>query len=154
MEFKGMKAFYILMILQLSLVWTACGRKIRITGEFEPYVEKFESESSRFDQAVAVEEVIIELGTLETSKNGVCILKSNEPPKIIIQYSFWKSASQESKEVLLFHELGHCILKREHKEGVHPTSFRPVSIMRSEIVSAQDFLENYDEYLGELFNKK
>lgn len=42
--------------------------------------------------------------------------------KIGISESYWLSASDAEKEVLVFHELGHCLLGRRHEDGLMPIS--------------------------------
>ncbi|RLA65901.1 MAG: hypothetical protein DRQ88_08470 [Epsilonproteobacteria bacterium] len=47
---------------------------------------------------------------------GVCCRNNN---KILIDENYWNDASQEAKDLLIMHELGHCHLKRPHTpEGV------------------------------------
>lgn len=72
---------------------------------------------------------------------------------VIIDESFWNRASYLYREYVVFHELGHCILERDHLESCF--SNRTVaSIMRSGNGSCRD---NYtattrDYYVEELFS--
>jgi len=57
------------------------------------------------------------------------------------------------KELIVFHELGHCFLQRGHREDALPNG-ACVSIMRSGI---EDCLDNYTSetrsfYIDELFD--
>lgn len=46
---------------------------------------------------------------------GVCIITSNKPPVVKVKKSWYQTASTSRKMSLIFHELGHCLLKRPHK---------------------------------------
>lgn len=53
-------------------------------------------------------------------------------------------------EITVFHELGHCILGRQHFDERHP-SWRKKSIMHTFAVKESDYLAHRAEYLDELF---
>jgi hypothetical protein len=73
---------------------------------------------------------------------------------IVIDESFlFSNAPSILKEMVVFHELGHCFLQRGHREDAYPSG-ACVSIMRSGI---QDCIDSYNSntratYLDELFN--
>lgn len=45
---------------------------------------------------------------------GQCVHDKNIPNTVIIDRSYWENGSDLEKEFLVFHELGHCALNREH----------------------------------------
>jgi len=73
---------------------------------------------------------------------------------IVIDESFINSnASDLLKELVVFHELGHCFLQRPHREDTYPTG-ACISIMRSGTGDCRDNYTNAfrDVYIDELFD--
>lgn len=79
-----------------------------------------------------------------------CTPGSNE---IKINDVYWDSMNDMAKEIVLFHELGHCMLQREHREAVDVHG-RKLSIMssRKRLVKNETYLKWRNEYLDELFD--
>jgi hypothetical protein len=83
---------------------------------------------------------------------GQCSYGPNHPSEIVIDAEFWNVASDLLKEMVVFHELGHCYLYRGHEEGVFSNGTCQ-SIMRSGV---EGCLDNYnvqtrEYYVNELF---
>jgi hypothetical protein len=76
---------------------------------------------------------------------GLCYFT---PRHIVIDKSWWTKAPAWGKESLIFHELGHCVLDRDHRSG--ECAGRPCSIMRP-IVVLEPYKKRRKEYLDELF---
>lgn len=83
---------------------------------------------------------------------GICNHNSNAPNKIVIDKIFWQRASLAKREMIVFHELGHCYLKLNHIDDVQAGG-QCASIMRSTQVPCIDNYssETRDFYLDELF---
>ncbi len=83
---------------------------------------------------------------------GVCNYNSRNPNHIGIDESFWNSASSRWREMVVFHELGHCVLGRGHRGDSFDNGVC-VSIMRSGTGTCRDAYQNStrDYYLDELF---
>ena len=86
---------------------------------------------------------------------GQCSFSSQSPNHVMIDATFWENASDLAKEFVVFHELGHCDLARDHREGTHEDG-TCLSIMRSGFVTCRD---NYtptkrSDYLDELFDER
>jgi hypothetical protein len=69
----------------------------------------------------------------------------------------WYNAGRKSElEQLMFHELGHCLLNKNHNDSTvapadsGPGTPIPVSIMNSFHVSASYYEFNYTYYINEL----
>jgi hypothetical protein len=45
---------------------------------------------------------------------GQCAHQADQPSTVIIDVGYWNTATDLEKEFLVFHELGHCALRREH----------------------------------------
>lgn len=86
-----------------------------IEPEFEYFVDLFELE-----QKVTVD-IEMKFAKLELPSVGMCYYYqyqdgTREFVNIEIDPDYWQSTSETRKEVLLFHELGHCVLGRDHDE--------------------------------------
>ena len=95
-------------------------------------------------------EEILEDGVVAQSSHS-----SENPKQIIIDATFWENTSDLAKEFVIFHELGHCYLARDHREGTHEDG-TCLSIMRSGPDVCRD---NYtptkrSDYLDELFDER
>jgi len=86
---------------------------------------------------------------------GTCSYGSHGPRHIEIDQTFWNQSSDLFKEFVVFHELGHCVLFRGHREDVNQDG-TCASLMRSGLEECQDnyHLVTREEYLDELFNEK
>lgn len=94
--------------------------------------------------------VIQEIATENVA--GTCSFGSHAPEHITIDAEFWRNANNFQKEFVVFHELGHCHLFRDHREDAF-TNGTCVSLMRSGV---EDCRDNYNaatrsRYLDELF---
>jgi len=116
----------------------------------------------RFENAAAERGIFINLNAegitgeiMEIEQDrvaGSCSFSSHAPNHVTIDLEFWNESSDLFKEMVIFHELGHCSLLRGHREDSHENG-TCVSIMRS---GAEDCKDNYrlttrSAYLDELF---
>ncbi len=65
-----------------------------------------------------------------------------------LDQGFWDTADQYAQEVLVLHELGHCLLNRKHRPDLDAFG-TPVSLMNPVILS--DWSSRQDSYLSELY---
>ncbi|WP_421985546.1 hypothetical protein [Roseivirga sp.] len=89
----------------------------------------------------------------EENVAGVCNFNGRNPNHVMVDADFWLRAPDIFKEFIVFHELGHCSLLRDHREGADEDG-RCISIMRSGLESCRD---NYSvltrtSYLDELYD--
>jgi len=89
-----------------------------VDAELQPYLDRFmaEGEARQFSPVLDVELLDLRFGSLEEAVRGQCQLFSDGRRAIVIQPSYWANADEWSKELLIFHELGHCLLDRRHLE--------------------------------------
>ena len=83
---------------------------------------------------------------------GQCTFTRFSPNEVRIDTEFWQRASHNLREMIVFHELGHCVLLRGHEEGTLSNG-ACASIMRS---GNESCIDNYrgttrSFYLDELF---
>lgn len=91
----------------------------------------------------------------EISTNGVVgqCHSSDEAPNIVeVDEDFWQSASYTEREYVVFHELGHCVLGRDHADGRTAAGICE-SIMNSGLTNCKVnyTTSNREEYIDELF---
>lgn len=72
--------------------------------------------------------------------------------RIVIDREFWDRANTNWRELVVFHELGHCYLERGHREEAFDNGLCK-SIMRSGTEDCRDAYgpQNREYYLNELF---
>ncbi len=83
---------------------------------------------------------------------GTCTFGGSDPHLVRIDRTFWNNSTPIIKEFIIFHELGHCVLLRDHLEACDPNGFY-ISLMRSGLGDCRD---NYtantrERYTDELF---
>ena len=84
---------------------------------------------------------------------GTCTWHSHSPNEIVIDQSFWNSASAIYREFVVFHELGHCVQDRGHREDQF-TNGNCISIMASGVGDCKTAYSSATrvKYLDELFS--
>lgn len=89
---------------------------------------------------------------------GVCLSYPNGKREILIDTQIWDLIDQgvgcfgncfERKQALIFHELGHCVLDRDHKDDKHEGY--NLSIMNSVLIRQNDVVRWESDYFQELF---
>ncbi|MFT5264269.1 MAG: hypothetical protein ACI8YQ_003015 [Polaribacter sp.] len=123
--------------------------------ELWDYFQRFEEEALLRGERIDLNTRNLTAEIMEITEDGVagtCSYSSHAPNHIVIDQSFFNQTSELLKEMVIFHELGHCVLFRGHNEATHANG-TCASIMRSGIEGCRD---NYREatrktYLDELF---
>ncbi len=120
-----------------------------------PYFERFENEGRLRGLDIDLTAHGI-TGTIEEISQehvaGTCTYGTHLPGDVLIDLGFWNNSSALIKEMVIFHELGHCYLRRDHKETAFSNG-SCTSIMRS---GNGDCFDNYnsqtrENYIDELF---
>ena len=126
-----------------AIMLTGCGAPIKHIYKdyellqyeklFDSYVEK----SGKGSNGLAVS---LHLGdTNVDNRIGVCYKKENQR-SIVIDRSFWLTASAVKKTALMFHELAHCKLDLGHVEPGSGSLMEPVMPSESKLRSSWDYL--------------
>lgn len=125
-----------------------------IDPEFIPYVEMFESLYGR-----SIRYLGMGFAHLGDNIAGLCRKWTTGHREIKINPHYWHDASPFSRTGLIFHELGHCVLDRDHDyrtfyfHGSTINDFVPKSLMYPFNFYSERFLELKDYYFSELFNQ-
>ncbi len=161
-----MTNFNLIRIIAFSFLITlvACGKdeSIQLNKEYRgveselwSYFEKFETEAA--ERGIHIDLAVAGItGSIEKIHShgtvGLCNHKLDEPNHVIIDAEFWASASENAKEMIIFHELGHCYLERGHNDSKRDDG-TCASIMRSGRGGCIDFYtnSNKNDYLNELY---
>lgn len=155
--------------LILLLLLVSCGntstnkdeKVYRVAQEFQPYVDKFEMDASKLGKHVKIDYLIIEfkkLDDLGKDKIGACYTKDDGggTPTVYVDPEYWENGVMNStstiiknnpdlleaaREYIIFHELGHCILKHAHRDGAKGADpLYPTSIMNTYALSPSFYL--------------
>ncbi len=121
------------------------------------YYEEFEAEADKRGLSYDLNNLNISGEIQEIHQSGVagsCQYGSAINNHVTIDKTFWNRASDFTKEMVVFHELGHCALLRGHDERQNRAGLC-LSIMRSGTGNCIDAYsaQNRDAYLNELFSK-
>jgi hypothetical protein len=134
------------------LFFASCGRHVirpEIDSEFKSYVSRF----SNVHRITIKSDVVF--GKLSNIKFvGFCTRLSNGKSKVEIDKDYWNRASVAQKELLIFHELGHCELGLPHNDRMMFGNFCPETLMYFHTFSHEQaqlcFLPNRQYYLENL----
>lgn len=150
-------AFAFLSLVELAV---SCGKNattattVVIPDEVAPYVKQFTTDAAQYGHPLTVTNLIIEFGPLENAnERGICDISGDLTPKITIDRNAWDKSSDGSRDELIHHEMGHCVLRRKHKTGVDDTG-KPDSIMYPYAFDGQTYDGNRVDYLTELYSGK
>ncbi len=144
-------------LILLAVVLTGCGRGVEtsteyhVDSEFTEYSEAFEAASVERGLSYKAD-VSIEFGDvgLEYSAVAGCKRPLVGGRHIVVDRVLWDRLESAEREVIIFHELGHCILNRSHDDRkdngqiVSLMYFAPVGV-------APMFQREGKKYLDELF---
>ncbi len=110
-----------LSLLAVGMVWSSCAKD----DDLEYYVDApLQEYFDRFEAEAALRGVTIDYDVLQISGDiriiatpnviGQCIRTEEEANTVVVEKFYWDSADDLEREVLIFHELGHCALDRGH----------------------------------------
>lgn len=108
----------------IIIVLGSCGKhQSKVEDRLIPYFDRFADESSKrgvvFDYvSEEIEGSIRSIDSLIGSSGvlGLCQPETVRKPfsEIVIDEEFWSDATDLQREYVVFHELGHCFLDRDH----------------------------------------
>lgn len=123
-------------------------KPVVVNPEFNPYLNKFKK---MYGLAFHIRVVFAKL---EAPTLGLCWFWGDGHREVEIDEESWPNLTENEKEQLIFHELGHCILNREHIEDRGDVGFcdnAPISIMYPNIFGRSAcYGDNKDYYFDEL----
>lgn len=108
-------------------------------GDFDPYIQMFVQEAWHQGVSADVSNIEVSFALLEPPTIGACYMGSG---KIEIDPR-WRDFKYMERIALMFHELGHCVLGRDHTEEF--------SIMQPGLLQSDVMLDNEEALMAELF---
>ncbi len=127
----------------------------KVDEALQPYFERFieEAEERGLDFSIEMEELQADI--INIDQDGVlgqCHYSEQAPNIVEVDNQFWDRASDMEKEYVVFHELGHCVLGRDHNDARNNDGSCS-SIMQSGLTTCRVTYNssNRTSYLNELF---
>lgn len=113
------------------------------------FIELGVSHGVPYEKLNKVNEVAIYLSPLVSYQDSVGICFYWPDRKVVVfQDDYWYSASIMEKELIFFHEMGHCVFSMIHDDGPY------LSIMNSYLMDKEDYLEYYWRLIEDFYDVK
>lgn len=151
-----MKRDSYLLILIITFILIGCKKDdvpvpAEIQDDFKIYVDRFISEGSKRGVKVDLSGYKVSYG--DTLKY-YCGYAFYDKKQVIIRYDCWQGLTDLDKEILMFHELGHAYLGRNHNNNLLENGdYKTMMFNGNQFgLYAEYSIEKRKYYLDELFN--
>lgn len=139
-------------LIPLSLLLMACGHgPLRpVNGIAQPYVDEFVQDAKDHNTVVNFDSFqgFYFDSDLQDNVMAVCHVSITNRTWISISPFWWNAIDDGAKRALIYHELGHCILGRDHEE-------EPGHIMSAELSTvARHWDIGWDLAIDRLFTSR
>lgn len=162
------------LLLLLLLLSVSCHEKesdikiYSVNPKLIPFLRSFVEEAKKNNLDIKLENLNMEFDSSNSNREvcGHYIQHESGQREIKINLACWNKGLEQNREVLVYHELAHCFLNREHRDDLLPNN-APASIMISEGSSHYEpciypiegdnscnKTMRRDYYIAELFNPK
>ena len=145
----------VIKITSLVIFWACSTPKIEGPTEKYPHVDRKALEHVKaFEEHYGEDLGHVKIAFKDFGNvgyDGVCDV--NFGRQIYLDINAWKVHSYLEKQLLVFHELGHCVLDREHVQYNEHTEACPPSIMGYMGISEFCFRRDRQYYIDELFRR-
>lgn len=136
------------LFITASLTLIGCGKEHppHIEPEVQKYVDKFYQESASYGTYPDTSKLSVRfVDSILTTSSGL-VFSYCEYPTVYIVKDFWLKAGETKKVVMLYHELGHCVLEEEHRAGWNKELDIPLSLMEPDSDLVVDYFEAHRAY--------
>jgi hypothetical protein len=141
------------MVKRLSILLLLIGCSTGFKPETKTIAPELLVHVQAFEQIYGIEvKTPVYFADLDGNAVGMCRMWSNGKTEIIIDIPYYKKFENNyyAIEEVMFHELGHCVLKRQHNEEMM-SPYIPKSIMYPYVFGDEWYYVSYrDLYLEEL----
>jgi len=124
---------------------------IYIHKQFIPYFNQFKKDNDKYKSGAN----FYKLTTIFSDNVPLGVAAYCRPitNSVVVSSQVWDRLSVQGRKALLYHEWGHCTLRRDHTEDLMtPYSFCPKSIMYPYVDNVERCFETLgEEYIEELF---
>lgn len=119
----------------LYLLSTSCNKDDNqvIESELQMHFINFEAEANAHGLDIDISALDINgyIQNIETRGIlGQCKSYSDGSQQVVVDEQYWNRITDNEREYIVFHELGHCLLEREHNDVQDPSG-NCISIMQS-----------------------
>lgn len=139
----------------LVCLLAGCGKGVapvaETPAEFRRYFERFDSYAQTRGDVRVTDRIAIEFGDVPSGAEAECISTNLRGRGIIVDEEIWAALDEPSREVLIFHELGHCALNRGH-DSREDGGIRH-SLMHPKRIEGHLFESAKAQYVAELFSE-
>jgi hypothetical protein len=112
------------------LISKITNRPVFTDSAFEKYLIQFESDAKKYNTHLNLYKLItIFSNKINTAETGAVAFCMPATKTVVISRPIWNKLDNSGKKALLYHEWGHCILRREHTESYDYSSLCPTSLM-------------------------
>ncbi len=120
-------------------------------SEFKPYLFQFKADARKYNVKLDLKKMITVF--TDDLSDGVAAYCMPKNKLVVISRKTWETLDRFGKKALLYHEWGHCVLRRDHVEHYEFfPSFCPVSVMYPYIDPMRTcYKPNEESYIMELF---
>jgi hypothetical protein len=144
----------LLVFLGFVLV-SACSKtpELEVNAELQPYFDSFVQEAQKRGRTLTLDQINGIIGAVdEKNVAAKCQTLSSGHKNVLVDQTFWFGASSSLRELVVFHELGHCALGRTHTDAAKADG-SCASMMQSGSGTCKiDYnTRNRSAYLDELF---
>jgi hypothetical protein len=149
---NGLIKYYIVFLLIIA----SCGSapppskgNDAVGVDFKPYYNEFIDDLNLRNKRVAHSGITIRFDVMRSPINvGECHY-SYPNHTVKINKNYWDKSSDTVKKIIIYHELGHCMLYRDHNNQLNSIN-QPMSIMYSKVLYGSVFLRDELQYINEL----
>jgi hypothetical protein len=130
-----------LLVILAGLASLGCGIipvNPEVAPEFSILYSQFLTDANHYNRELDLDGLIVRFGPTEPTVAGYC--SGNK--LIVINEESWNSYDRYGKEVLLYHEFGHCLLGQDHRLN---------SIMSPTLIRSYYYAAHADTFKQELF---
>lgn len=121
---------------------------VSVDSKLQKYVDEFTDESVKVNRKVDFTDLTVRFSyEMEEDVLGQCV--NTRHPLVLINENPWYDQTETAQKIIMFHELGHCILNRKHVETW--TNGIATSIMYPYVLADEMYIDNWYYYMHELF---
>lgn len=142
----------------VSCTKEAIDKDVFVDAELQELFDRFADEGKERNVSIDFASLPVEgfiSQDLESSITGQCQHDADHPDRVLVNQSYWFKATPMQREFLVFHELGHCYLKRSHLDEKDSNGVcRSIMHSGSTICRNEYNAQTRADYLDELFQTK
>lgn len=118
--------------------------------ELVKYLEDFQQDAKKYNVEVDYYKLVTVFSN--NQQQGVAAFCLPATKTVVIYTQSWDGLNEDGKKALLYHEWGHCLLRRDHVDDINYVTYCPKSIMYPYVEPFKNCYGKHQEsYNRELF---